>query len=45
MPALMALACGFTLMREWRGTVVPSMIIHGISNGLVMTFFILLVAD
>ena len=45
MPALMALACGFTLMREWRGTVVPSMIMHAISNGLLMTFFMLLVAD
>ena len=45
MPALMALACGFTLMREWRGTVAPSMIIHGISNGLVMTMLILLVTD
>ncbi len=45
MPALMALACGFTLMREWRGTVVPSMIMHAISNGLVMTVLILLIAD
>ncbi len=45
MPLLMALACGFTLMREWRGTVVPSMMIHGISNGLVVTMLILLVAD
>ena len=45
MPALMALACGFTLMREWRGTVVPSMIMHAISNGLVMTCFMLLIAD
>jgi len=45
MPALMALACGFTLMREWRGTVVPSMIMHAINNAVVVTFFILLVAD
>jgi membrane protease YdiL (CAAX protease family) len=45
MPALMALACGFTLMREWRGTVVPSMIMHAINNAVVMTFLILLVAD
>ncbi|MEE9294118.1 MAG: CPBP family intramembrane glutamic endopeptidase [Phycisphaerae bacterium] len=45
MPALMALACGFTLMREWRGTVVPSMIIHAINNAVVMTVLILLVAD
>ena len=44
-PALMALACGFTLMREWRGSVVPSMIIHGISNGVVMAMLILLVTD
>ncbi len=45
MPALMALACGFTLMREWRGTVVPSMIMHAINNAVVMTFFMLLIAD
>ena len=45
MPALMALACGFTLMREWRGTVVPSMMMHAINNAVVMTFFILLVVD
>lgn len=45
MPALMALACGFTLMREWRGTVVPSMIMHAMSNAVVVTFLILLVAD
>ena len=36
MPALMGLACGMTLLREWRGTLVPSMIVHGVSNALVM---------
>lgn len=35
-PALMSLATGMTLLREWRGTLLPSMIVHGISNGLVM---------
>lgn len=35
-PALMGLACGMTLIREWRGTLIPSMIIHGVSNALVM---------
>jgi membrane protease YdiL (CAAX protease family) len=35
-PALMALALGFTLMREWRGTLIPCMIAHGINNGLVI---------
>ncbi len=40
-PALMSLAYAFTLMREWRGTVIPSMIMHAVSNGLVMTLLIL----
>ncbi len=35
-PALMSLATGMTLLREWRGTLLPAMIVHGISNGLVM---------
>ena len=35
-PALMGLACGMTLVREWRGTLIPSMVIHGVSNALVM---------
>ena len=34
-PALMGLALGFTLAREWRGTLLPCMIAHGLSNGLV----------
>lgn len=36
-PALMSLAIGMTILREWRGTLIPSILIHGISNGLVMT--------
>ena len=36
-PALMSLACGMTLIREWRGTLVPSMVIHGLSNGLLIS--------
>jgi membrane protease YdiL (CAAX protease family) len=35
-PALMALAYSFLLLREWRGTLVPAIIVHGISNGVVM---------
>jgi membrane protease YdiL (CAAX protease family) len=35
-PALMALAIAFSLMREWRGTLIPCMIAHGINNGLVI---------
>jgi membrane protease YdiL (CAAX protease family) len=40
-PALMALAFGFTLLREWRGTLIPSMIAHGIHNGVVTVMLIL----
>jgi membrane protease YdiL (CAAX protease family) len=33
-PALMGLAFGLNLLREWRGSLVPSMMVHGIHNGL-----------
>jgi membrane protease YdiL (CAAX protease family) len=36
-PALMALAYAFTLAREWRGTLVPAMVAHGINNAVVTT--------
>ncbi|MCZ6834993.1 MAG: type II CAAX endopeptidase family protein [Planctomycetota bacterium] len=36
-PALMSLAYAFVLLREWRGTLIPSILVHGLSNGLVMT--------
>ena len=35
-PALMALAYGFTMMREWRGTLIPSILMHAINNFTVM---------
>jgi membrane protease YdiL (CAAX protease family) len=35
-PLLMSLALGFTLTREWRGSLVPCMIAHGLNNGLMM---------
>ena len=33
----LALAFGFTLAREWRGSLVPCMIAHGLGNFLVAT--------
>ncbi|NQX90464.1 MAG: CPBP family intramembrane metalloprotease, partial [Halioglobus sp.] len=36
-PALMSLAVAFSLMREWRGTVLPAILMHAISNGLVLS--------
>jgi membrane protease YdiL (CAAX protease family) len=44
-PILMALAFTFCLVREWRGSLVPAMIAHGISNGLVLTLLILAMGD
>ena len=40
-PVLMALAFGFTIFREWRGSLIPSIIAHGLSNGLVLTLVVL----
>ena len=34
-PALMSLAFAFTLAREWRGTLLPAMVAHGLNNGLL----------
>jgi membrane protease YdiL (CAAX protease family) len=44
-PALMALAYGFTIAREWRDTLLPSIIAHGINNGLVMLILLLILAN
>ncbi len=42
-PLLMSLALAFTLMREWRGTLLPAMIAHGINNAVAtaMLFFLM----
>jgi membrane protease YdiL (CAAX protease family) len=34
-PVLMALAFGFAMAREWRGTLVPAMVGHAFNNGIV----------
>jgi membrane protease YdiL (CAAX protease family) len=41
-PILMALALAFALMREWRGTVLPSMIAHSINNAVATGLLFLL---
>jgi membrane protease YdiL (CAAX protease family) len=35
-PPLMFMAFGFSLAREWRGSLLPSMFAHGLSNGIVL---------
>lgn len=34
-PALGSLATGFAVAREWRGTIWPAIIAHGINNGMI----------
>jgi len=36
-PPLMFMAFGFSLAREWRASLLPSMFAHGMSNGMVLT--------
>jgi membrane protease YdiL (CAAX protease family) len=40
-PPLMALSYAFCLAREWRGSLIPSMVAHGTNNGLLMLFLML----
>ncbi|NOX98431.1 MAG: CPBP family intramembrane metalloprotease, partial [Verrucomicrobia bacterium] len=40
-PGLTAAGFGFALIREWRGTVIPSMNAHAIHNGIVVTSLII----
>ncbi len=39
-PALMGIAVGMNLMREWRGSLIPSMVVHGVSNGIVVSMMV-----
>lgn len=36
-PALASLAVAFCIAREWRGSLIPSMVAHGISNLVMLT--------
>jgi membrane protease YdiL (CAAX protease family) len=41
-PVLTAMACGFSLAREWRGTLIPSMVAHGTNNFIAGILMVLL---
>ncbi len=41
-PALAALAVAFSLAREWRGSLIAPMVMHGVSNGIVMAMLIVM---
>lgn len=40
-PALMGIACGCTLVREWRDSLWASMVVHAINNGLVFSLLMI----
>jgi membrane protease YdiL (CAAX protease family) len=44
-PLLMSLALGFALAREWRGSLMPSMIAHGLNNGMVLLLAMLALGE
>jgi membrane protease YdiL (CAAX protease family) len=44
-PPLMALAFGFTIMRQWRNSLISCMIAHGINNAIVLTLACVLFAS
>jgi membrane protease YdiL (CAAX protease family) len=44
-PALMGLAFGLALAREWRGTLIPAMVAHGVNNGLLIGLIAVALAD
>jgi membrane protease YdiL (CAAX protease family) len=41
-PALMCIAFALTIAREWRVSLIPGMVHHGIHNGLILTFALLI---
>jgi membrane protease YdiL (CAAX protease family) len=44
-PVLMALALGFTVAREWRGTLIPGMVAHALHNGAYTVIVSLMLSD
>jgi membrane protease YdiL (CAAX protease family) len=44
-PALMSVAYALTLLREWRGTLVPGIVTHGLHNGALLLFAMLIMGD
>ena len=43
-PSLMGIAVGVNLLREWRGSIIPSMVVHGVSNGIVVSMLIMMLS-
>ena len=44
-PALMSIAIGMNLMRVWSGTIITSMIVHGMSNGIVISILFIFLSS
>ncbi|TVQ55755.1 MAG: CPBP family intramembrane metalloprotease [Phycisphaerales bacterium] len=43
-PLLMSLAIVFALVREWRDTVIPAIVIHGVSNAIIVGSMVFLLS-
>lgn len=44
-PALMGIAIGMNLVREWRGSIISSMVVHSLSNGLVTSMVLIFLSE
>ncbi len=44
-PALTGIALALAFLREWRDTLVPSMVAHGVNNAVVMAVLLALLAE
>ena len=41
-PVLMSIAIGLSLAREWRGSLLASMVMHGLNNGIMLGLLLVL---
>lgn len=41
-PALASIGIALALLREWRGSIIPSMTAHALNNGVIITLIILM---
>lgn len=42
-PVLMSIAIGLSLAREWRGSLLAPMVMHGLNNGIMLTMLLSLI--
>jgi membrane protease YdiL (CAAX protease family) len=44
-PLLMTLALAFNIAREWRGTLIPGMVAHAVTNGMTVLLLLMILGE